>query len=81
MFELRILAASDRSNGKRYRDACEWRLDGEPYGGLGDQVLVASDPSEALAPIVFSALDAGSFTPPHLILRLSSLSSSSLSAM
>ena len=59
MFELKVLAASDRSNGKRYRDACEWRLDGEPYGGLGDQVLVASDPSEALSPIVFSALDAG----------------------
>jgi aspartate-semialdehyde dehydrogenase len=59
MFEVKCIAASDRSAGKRYRDACEWRLDGEPYGGLGDQVLVASDPSEALNPIAFSALDSG----------------------
>jgi len=59
MFELKCLAASDRSAGKRYRDACDWRLDGEPYGGLGDQVLVASDPSEALTAIAFSALDSG----------------------
>ncbi|NTV72888.1 MAG: aspartate-semialdehyde dehydrogenase [Holophaga sp.] len=57
MFEVVCIAASDRSAGKRYRDACEWRLDGEPYGGLGDQVLVPSDPAEALSPIVFSALD------------------------
>jgi aspartate-semialdehyde dehydrogenase len=59
MFELKCIAASDRSAGKRYRDACEWRLDGEPYGGLGDQILVASDPSEAFNPIAFSALDSG----------------------
>ena len=59
MFELKGLAASDRSAGKAYRDACEWRLGGEPYGGLGDQVLTASDPAEAFSPIVFSALDSG----------------------
>ena len=58
-FELVGLAASDRSAGKRYRDACEWRLDSEPFGGLGDQVLTASDPSVAFSPIVFSALDSG----------------------
>jgi len=59
MFELVGIAASDRSAGKRYRDACEWRLDGEPYGGLGDQILTNSDPEEACNPIVFSALDNG----------------------
>lgn len=59
MFEVAVLAASDRSVGKRYADACEWRLDGEPYGGLGDQVLVASEPLGAFSPIVFSALDSG----------------------
>ena len=57
IFEVVSLAASDRSTGKRYEDACEWRLDGEPFGGLGKTILRASHPSEALSPIVFSALD------------------------
>jgi len=57
LFEITCLAASDRSGGKRYDEACEWRLDGEPYGGLGDLVLRPSDPSFAYSPIVFSALD------------------------
>jgi aspartate-semialdehyde dehydrogenase len=57
MFEVTHIAASDRSAGKAYRDACEWRLDGEPYAGLGDLTLLPSDPAAALAPIVFSALD------------------------
>ena len=37
LFRVEHLAASERSAGKRYRDACAWRLEGEPYGGLGDQ--------------------------------------------
>ena len=57
-FEIRHLAASERSAGKTYREACGWRLDGAPYGGLGDRKLVASDPDAAPAPVVFSALDA-----------------------
>jgi aspartate-semialdehyde dehydrogenase len=57
MFEVTRIAASDRSAGKTYRDACEWRLDGEPYAGLGDRVLLPSDPGEARNPVVFSALD------------------------
>ena len=57
LFEIVCLAASDRSGGKRYDQACEWRLDGEPYGGLGDLVLRPSDPAFAYSPIVFSALD------------------------
>jgi aspartate-semialdehyde dehydrogenase len=57
-FEIRHLAASERSTGKAYRDAAAWRLDGTPYGGLGDRKLVASDPGAAPAPVVFSALDA-----------------------
>ncbi len=58
-FRIACLAASDKSEGKRYRDACAWRLDGEPYGGLGDVVLTASSPDVAAAPFVFSALDTG----------------------
>ena len=57
LFEVVCLAASDRSAGKRYDQACEWRLDGEPFGGLGHLVLRPSDPAFALSPIVFSALD------------------------
>lgn len=57
MFEVTALAASDRSAGRPYREACEWRLDGEPYAGLGDRVLLPSSPADALNPVVFSALD------------------------
>ena len=54
-----FLAASDRSAGKRYADACQWHLGGTPYAGFGDTVVVPCTPEAALAPIVFSALDAG----------------------
>jgi aspartate-semialdehyde dehydrogenase len=57
MFEIAGLAASDRSAGKRYDEACDWRLDGEPYGGLGAMVLNPSEPGRNPSPIVFSALD------------------------
>ena len=57
-FEIRHLAASERSTGRRYADACDWRLGGEPYAGLADAVLVASDARTCRAPVVFSALDA-----------------------
>jgi aspartate-semialdehyde dehydrogenase len=57
LFTIEHLAASERSAGKRYRDACAWRLDGEPYGGLGDQVMAEGTPGFALSPVVFSALD------------------------
>jgi aspartate-semialdehyde dehydrogenase len=57
-FELRFVAASERSVGKTYAEACDWRLPGEPYAGFGGLKVVACDPSEASAPLVFSALDA-----------------------
>ena len=57
MFEVTRIAASDRNAGRQYRDACEWRLDGEPYGGLEDRALLPADPREAMNPVVFSALD------------------------
>ena len=56
-FEIRHLAASERSAGKRYAEACDWRLGGEPYAGFGDRVLASCTPREAPAGIVFSALD------------------------
>ena len=59
LFEIQHLAASDRSTGKSYEEACAWRLDGEPFGGLPKQTLRAAHPSEVLSPVVFSALDSG----------------------
>jgi aspartate-semialdehyde dehydrogenase len=56
-FEVAYLAASERSIGKTYAEACDWRLPGEPYAGFGSMKIVACDPSEALSPVVFSALD------------------------
>ena len=58
-FQIQHLAASERSAGKSYREACAWRIEGEPYGGLGDQVLVPGEPGSAFSPVVFSALDSG----------------------
>jgi len=59
LFELAGLAASERSVGKRYAEACAWRLGGEPHAGLGDRVLLAAAPDEVGSPVVFSALDSG----------------------
>ncbi|MBI4914055.1 MAG: aspartate-semialdehyde dehydrogenase [Acidobacteria bacterium] len=58
-FVVQHLVASERSEGKRYRDACAWRLDGEPYGGLGDHVLGPGSEEGSFSPVVFSALDTG----------------------
>ncbi|MEZ5980667.1 MAG: aspartate-semialdehyde dehydrogenase, partial [Planctomycetota bacterium] len=58
-FRVDHLAASERSAGQRYGEACAWRLGGEPHGGLADLEVRACDPSAAPAPIVFSALDSG----------------------
>ena len=38
-FDLKWLGASDRSAGKRYRDACEWRLGGGYPANVADQVV------------------------------------------
>lgn len=56
-FELRHLAASPRSVGLPYGEACTWRLPGPAHAGFGARRLVACTPEEAFAPIVFSALD------------------------
>jgi len=57
-FEIKALAASGRSAGKRYGDACVWRAGGIPYGGLSDIIVEETSPEKVWAPIVFSALDA-----------------------
>lgn len=56
-FELTWLGASDRSAGKPYREATNWRLGGETPAYVQD--LVVSDSKPAGAPqLVFSSMDA-----------------------
>ena len=58
-FQIAYLAASPRSQGQEFGQACQWRVPNcEPFGGLSSKKLVACDPSASFAPLVFSALDA-----------------------
>jgi len=54
-FEIAALAASERSSGRRYADACNWVIPGDPPPSLGDMTL---DPLKAnlKGRIAFSAL-------------------------
>lgn len=57
-FELTSLAASERSAGKKYREAARWRLENELPAEVGDMTVVNVDPKEVKADVVFSALPA-----------------------
>jgi aspartate-semialdehyde dehydrogenase len=56
-FDLTWLAASERSEGKRYADAAPWRLDTPIPPGLADRVVEPAAPGRG-PKLVFSALDA-----------------------
>ncbi|MGQ9635557.1 MAG: aspartate-semialdehyde dehydrogenase [Bryobacteraceae bacterium] len=56
-FELTWLGASDRSAGKKYRDAAQWHLGGETPANVADLVVQESKPGNA-PKLVFSAMDA-----------------------
>ena len=57
-FEIRELAASERSAGKKYAEVTRW-LEGElPPSSIASRRVIACDPGVVSAPIVFSALDA-----------------------
>jgi aspartate-semialdehyde dehydrogenase len=57
-FEVTALAASDRSRGKAYADACAWRLGGEMPGGV--RGLEVGPPEPPLdCELVFSSLPGG----------------------
>jgi len=60
-FKVVGLAASERSAGKRYQDACTWRLEGPRHAGFGNYTVTPCEP-EAFAHvprpgIALSALD------------------------
>lgn len=56
-FKLTWLGASDRSAGKKLRDATAWKLDGEAPASAADIVVSDSKPGNAPR-LVFSAMDA-----------------------
>jgi aspartate-semialdehyde dehydrogenase len=56
-FDLKFLAASDRSAGKRYHDATTWRLGGETPAYVRDIVVSDSVPKDA-PKLMFSSMDA-----------------------
>ena len=55
-FEIAELAASERSEGKRYADAAKW-IEGEMPPAVADMIVKSTDPSGIASPIAFSALD------------------------
>jgi aspartate-semialdehyde dehydrogenase len=57
-FEVAWLAASDRSEGKKYEDAVRWRLK-TPIPGHVGKMPVAPAGTEGAPRVIFAALDAG----------------------
>jgi len=62
-FEIAWLAASDRSAGKTYAEACRWKLDTPLPAKIAAMTLMPNVPegvpAEQLPKIIFAALDAG----------------------
>lgn len=58
MFEVAWLGASDRSAGKKYREATTWRLDGTMPAGVADQQVYECKPVDGAPKLMFSATDA-----------------------
>src|ERR1700751_6032447 len=56
-FKLTWLGASDRSAGKRYKDATVWRLEGDMPASVADVVVAECVPDSAPR-LIFSAMDA-----------------------
>jgi aspartate-semialdehyde dehydrogenase len=56
-FEMKWAGASDRSAGKKYREATSWRLDGAMPGAVADLTVEECKPGNAPR-LVFSAMDA-----------------------
>ena len=54
-FEVKWLAASDRSAGKRYREATSWQLEGDPPANVADLVVEEAVPGRGPR-LVFSSM-------------------------
>ena len=57
LFEVAALAASERSAGRRYADACRWVIPGDPPALLREMIVSSLKPNIP-AKLVFSALPA-----------------------
>ncbi|HML26175.1 MAG TPA: aspartate-semialdehyde dehydrogenase, partial [Methanomethylovorans sp.] len=57
-FEITSLAASEKSAGKKYKNAANWRLDVKLPDEVADMEIVPVDPTKVDADVVFSALPA-----------------------
>jgi aspartate-semialdehyde dehydrogenase len=57
-FRLTWLGASDRSAGKKLRDATSWRLDGVMPDSVADMVVSDSKPGNGAPKLLFSSMDA-----------------------
>src|SRR5258706_15538720 len=57
-FDLTWLGASDRSAGKKYRDAAKWHLDGTTPVNVADLMVQDSKPGNGVPKLMFSAMDA-----------------------
>jgi aspartate-semialdehyde dehydrogenase len=57
-FDLTWLGASDRSVGKKYKDAADWHLGGNTPESVADQAVKPCTPDHAPR-LLFSAMDAG----------------------
>ena len=59
-FDISVLAASERSAGKRYKDVCMWRMETEMPKEIGEMTVVDANPKSIKeagdVDIVFSAL-------------------------
>lgn len=64
-FEVAALAASDRSVGRRYADACKWMLRGGMPPAVADMVLTPTEPAGMAADVrlLFSALPGAAAGP------------------
>lgn len=62
-FEIEVLAASERSAGKKYREACNWTLESEIPPEIGEMTVVLTDiksvEKAGNIDFVFSALPGG----------------------
>lgn len=56
-FELTWVGASDRSAGKKFKDATQWRLDGSMPASVADLIVNECKPGNA-PKLVFSSMDA-----------------------
>ena len=56
-FDITFLAASDRSAGKPYHEATQWRLDGPMPPSVANMIVEECKPSDKAPRLVFSATD------------------------